>query len=240
MAISAVHYQLYRELQPHLPRGGTLLEIGEANWYGDLDPACLLGHGCDEQVQAAIDSGNFFAIAKAFYHALFAPSRTVAVDKHGTENAWKCDLNKPLPPLGTFDVVINNGTAEHVFNIGQVFASIHNACKVGGLMIHDAPFTGWVDHGFFCLQPTLFYDLAAANGYEIVRVDVMQLTMRESGYISSREDIAEIVRRELLPGNAVLFVVLRKKTAEPFKVPMQGYYDGTLSDDGKRAWEAFR
>ena len=38
MAISVIEYQLVRSLQEQLlfPRGGDLLEIGEANWYGDI------------------------------------------------------------------------------------------------------------------------------------------------------------------------------------------------------------
>lgn len=229
MAITATHVKLYRELQPHLPHGGTLLEIGEANWYGDAAP--------EFDTSGATD---LFGIAKAFYRSLFAPSRMVAVDKHGTDKAWQCDLNKPLPPLGQFDVVINNGTAEHVFNIAQVFASIHAACKVGGLMIHDAPFTGWIDHGFYCLQPTLFYDLAAVNGYEMVSVNVMELRSKNIIPIESRERISEVAQAGGLPDNALLFVAMRKTCAEPFKVPMQGYYDGRLNESGKKAWGDLR
>jgi hypothetical protein len=248
MAISATHYHLLKQLQPHLPRGGSLLEIGEANWYGDLAPSVMLELCGDEGIVPgwvldAVTPGphrNLFEVAKAFYHALFAPSRTVAVDINGTDKAWRCDLNKPAPPLGLFDVVMNNGTAEHVFNIAQVFISMHNACKVGGLMIHDAPFTGWVDHGFYCLQPTLFYDLAAVNLYELVNVSVMELRSRRIIPIESRERIAEVAKAGGLPDNAMLFVAMRKTSAEPFKVPMQGYYDGRLSDDGKRAWETLR
>jgi hypothetical protein len=55
MAISATHYQLLRRLQPMLPQGGSLLEIGEANWYGDIAP----DFPCPE-------TDNLFTIAKAF------------------------------------------------------------------------------------------------------------------------------------------------------------------------------
>jgi SAM-dependent methyltransferase len=229
MAISATHYQLLSRLKPLLPHGGTLLEIGEANWYGDLDPASV---GLERQE-------NLFSVAKAFYQQLFAPSRCVAVDMNGTPAAWRCDLNKPLPPLGLFDVVINHGTAEHIFNIAQVFASIHAACKAGGLMIHESPFTGWLDHGFYTLQPTLFYDLAAANGYEIVSASIEHIQSQTIIDVESREQMTHLLTTGV-PCNAMLYVVLRKTTEVGFAIPQQGYYARKLSEAAKQAWESLR
>jgi SAM-dependent methyltransferase len=229
MAISATHHQLLSHLKPLLPQGGTLLEIGQANWYGDLDPASV---GLSRKE-------NLFEIAKDFYAQLFAPKRIVSIDLHGPD-AMKCDLNQPLPPLGQFDVVMNHGTAEHIFNIAQVFRSIHAACKVGGLMIHESPFTGWLDHGFYCLQPTLFYDLAAANGYDIVSVDVEDMTGNQTLPIWSRDKMTELMLAGSVPNNAMLYVAFRKKSVDQFIIPMQGYYSQSLSAAGKQAWEVLR
>lgn len=229
MAISATHYELLKRLQSHLPRGGTLLEIGEANWYRDVEP----DFQCPEP-------SNLFDVAKALYAALFNPSRVVSIDFNGTPAAIRADLNKPLPPLGQFDLIINHGTAEHVFNIAQVFASMHNACKVGGLMIHESPFTGWLDHGFYCLQPTLFYDLAAANGYEIVSVNIEEIKERVIIPVESREHCVALIVDGKVPDNAMLYVALRKVAAAPFTIPQQGYYAKTLSEAGAKAWEEVR
>lgn len=249
MAITSTHYRLLRDLKPILPHGGKLLEIGEANWYGDFEPDFVeeytstimdLPSGADSAVGMLLISrmlsGDLFAIAKAFYAHLFAPSFTHAVDMNGTAAAFKQDLNRPLRLAHSYDVVINHGTAEHVFNIAQVFKSMHDACKVGGLLIHDAPFTGWIDHGFYCLQPTLFYDLAAVNGYDVVKVAVHDFNSGGIWPLESRDDLCKLS----VPPNASLFVVLRKTKADDFKLPMQGYYDGTLSDEGRQAWETRR
>jgi hypothetical protein len=64
-----------------------------------------------------------------------------------------------------FHVVINSGTAEHVFNACQFFKTVHERTFPGGLMIHAFPFVGWLDHGFYNFNPTLIADLAAANQY---------------------------------------------------------------------------
>lgn len=251
MAISATHFELLSRLKPILPRGGSLLEIGEANWYGDIKPAeslSVLWQALTEPEKAAIGqkvndylygtNANQFSVVKALYAILFNPRRMVAVDMNGTPEAWRHDLNAPLPPMGEFDVIINHGTAEHIFDIAQVFKSMHDACKPGGLMIHEAPFTGWLDHGFYCLQPTLFYDLAAANGYCIVSVAVEEIQSRQVIDVESREAMTALLPS--VPNNAMLYVVLQKVADAPFMVPMQGIYNQTLSEAGRQAWESLR
>jgi hypothetical protein len=271
MAITATHYRLFKSLP--LPQGGSLLEIGEANWYGDIEPDFPVE--CSTLGNITGDSSrrrNLFEIAKAFYAATFAPSCLVAIDYNGTPIAMRLDLNQPLPgrheasnkdcpgnnlhprdefvgfcctcPTGQldepFDVVINHGTAEHIFNIAQVFRTMHDACADGGLMVHDAPFTGWIDHGFYCLQPTLFYDLAAANCYEVVRVAIHTIEGQQIIPLEGRDHVSKLAAAGTLPPNSMLFVALRKYGDKPFKIPTQGVYAGALSAAGKQAWERLR
>lgn len=266
MALTAPLVRILRELQPLLPRGGSLLEIGEANWYGDIDPEIIYSLYSQfsttplaSSLPGTIAVRDFFAIAKAFYDALFAPDRIVAIDFNGTPEALRHDLNQPLnltekrgqfcsPVFGyqdnfqpqRFDVVLNNGTAEHIFNIGQVFRTIHDHCEVGGLMIHDCPFTGWIDHGFYTLQPGLFYDLAAANGYEVVRVYLTELRSNMVILVEGRDHIPVLAETGKIPMGASLVVVLRKLVAGAFRLPMQGYYSGRLSEAGNKAWSEMR
>ena len=229
MAISGTLCRLLRTIKPMLPRGGTLLEIGEANWYGEVD--------ADFPCR---DRSDLFAIAKDFYLDLFAPSEIVSVDATGTKDALPLDLNGPLQLSEQFDIAINHGTAEHVFNISQVFRTMHDWTVKGGLMIHESPMHGWVDHGFYCLQPTLFYDVAAANCYEIAMVAVEDIYGGDIIRIEHRDQIAELARDGVLPANAMLFVVFRKIADGPFKIPMQGYYAKALSPKGVRAWKELR
>lgn len=203
MAITATHYRLFKSLP--LPQGGSLLEIGEANWYGDLDPR-------EAADLSGLDPGSDtyeFDICKRVYAAIFSPSRFVAIDQGGA-TAVRLDLNKPLgyhtalveySPNGDpliadrkFDVIINHGTAEHIFNIAQVFRTMHDACAEGGLMVHDSPFTGWIDHGFYCLHPTLFYDLAAANCYEIVKVAIHTIEGQQIIPLEGRDHVAKLAQ----------------------------------------------
>lgn len=117
---------------------------------------------------------------------------------------------------------------------------MHDACRVGGLMIHESPFTGWVDHGFYNLQPTLFLDVAAANRYQVELVMIGQIEPLRLIEVVSREQIFELAGSRQLPSNALLFVALRKQVAAPFRIPMQGIYAGTVSAETQEAWMALR
>lgn len=220
MAITATQYELLKSLP--VERGSTLLEIGEANWYGDRET--------DFPCQP---TDSLFDIAKDFYRAWFDPSHNVAIDWNGSPSALRLDLNGEVNLGQRFDVVINHGTAEHIFNIGQVFKTIHDHCDSDGWMIHDSPFTGWIEHGFYCLQPTLFYDLAHANCYEIAKVAIHESKSRYIRVVESRDDI----RAECVPNNSMLFVAYRKRFDTEFRVPWQGYYAGSLSESKAKEWE---
>jgi hypothetical protein len=81
------------------------------------------------------------------------------------------DLNRGRVPWryrGAFDMAVNAGTTEHVANQGNAFAVIHGLVRTGGIMYHELPAYGHVDHGFFGYQPKFFWRLCAANEYEML------------------------------------------------------------------------
>jgi hypothetical protein len=109
-----------------------------------------------------------FREAKLIYRWLLKMETYRAIDL-GSDNpeSW-VDLNYPAD-LGTrFDIVVNNGTSEHVFNQANVFSFMHDHTAVGGMMIHYTCGLGWVEHGFYNVQPSFFFDLAKYNGYQVL------------------------------------------------------------------------
>jgi hypothetical protein len=81
------------------------------------------------------------------------------------------DLNQDILPkelINNFDIIFNFGTSEHVIGQYNCFKVIHEATKIGGIIYHDLPFTGYLDHGYFNYNPRFFYDLALANEYQIL------------------------------------------------------------------------
>ena len=229
MAISATLYSLLSQIHP--PTGCHILELGEANWYGDLNPEGLF---------PLTDKENLFTVAKDFYKHWCQPAVINSIDFDGTKDALRMDLNRPVPFVAIWDVVINHGTMEHIFNVAQFLLTMHDACADGGLMIHDAPFTGWIDHGFYAFNPTLFYDLAAKNGYEIVTMAMHEIRSRLIVRLENREHIQRLAAVGKVPNNAMLFAVLRKRGNKPFRIPMQGYYAGVLGTNGNDAWRTLR
>lgn len=84
------------------------------------------------------------------------------------------DLNHPQD-LGEFDLVLDPGTLEHCFNIGQAFINAASAVKEGGFICHLSPMT-MINHGFYNLCPTLFNDFYSQNGWEIPELKIMPST----------------------------------------------------------------
>lgn len=243
MAISECHYRILKKLRDDgvLPECKSILNIGQPNWYGDMNPQEMFRDLPEAPCDLNKINMTSVAIADVCYRFLFGSKTVVSIDLGGDEGAIKADLNEPHAICNlSYDLVVNHGTAEHVFNVGQVFRTMHDNCRHGGYMIHEAPFTGWVDHGFYSLQPTLFYDVAAANGYELLFMALEVIDKKGIIVLHSRERIAEIVRLGGPPANSCLFVVLQKTRDEPFAIPMQGIYHGNVSEAVARAWHELR
>jgi hypothetical protein len=257
MAISVIEYQVIRTLrqQDCLPLGGDLLEIGEANWYGDLSLDLLRedieSFAAPERRQdliAALESAAASAkdsrgwdIAKIFWHTFLQPASITAIDMHGSRIAQKLDINQPIKLGHQFHIVHNNGTLEHIFDIAQGFRNMHELTRPGGLMIHQAPFVGWVDHGFYSLHPTLFWDLAEANNYHMVALIYAEHNPPRLETLASREAVLELARNNGIGRNGNLAAVLQRPlTAEAFRTPMQGYYAGRISQEAVDAWSLLR
>jgi len=101
--------------------------------------------------------------------------RHVSVDLNGMDGALPLDLSEPLR-LGTFDMVSNLGTSEHVSEgnyRGQVqcWRNILEAMHVGAVLVSITPQPGtWRRHGTWYPYESFFAALAEGNGLEVQRV----------------------------------------------------------------------
>lgn len=148
--------------------------------------------------------------AKVFYQSIGC-RRYEAIDANG-RGTITGDLNRPFRiggplqfDLPRFDLVTDFGTGEHIFDQAQVWRTVHDLTRVGGLIAFDRPGQGYRGHGFYRTDPCLFRDIADTNGYRLV-------------YLV----IAETPRGELVRG------VFQRQTDLPFRVPQQGRYRATL------------
>ena len=253
MAITAIEYSLIRSLRRYdrLPLGGDVLEIGEANWYGDVGLQDLrqdIGlYAAEDRRDALIQALDdlvrreppaLFEIAKLFWQTFLRPKSLTAIDLHGGADALKLDLNEPVDLGRRFDLVINFGTIEHVFNVARALQTVHDHTRPGGLMLHGMPLSGWVDHGFYSFNSTFYFDLARANGYGVESVLYTELDPLKIVQLADREAILRLSKTGGIGPNSLLYAVLRRpQQAAPFRTPMQGYYEGALTGEAALAWK---
>lgn len=72
------------------------------------------------------------------------------------------DLNRddalPDDLYEKFDLVIDGGTLEHVFNVNNAIRNMSYMVKENGYIFHLVPAAGLVNHGFYSISPTFFLD----------------------------------------------------------------------------------
>lgn len=96
--------------------------------------------------------------------------RHVSVDWNGDHQALPLDLRHPIS-LGTFDMVTNIGTSEHVDDQRGVWQNLVEACHIGSVLISTTPLLGsWWWHAEHFPTREFYKELAARNGFFIDRL----------------------------------------------------------------------
>jgi len=83
------------------------------------------------------------------------------------------DMNLALPPQHnlTFDVVIDSGSLEHVFNFPVAIANCMNLVRTGGSLFLFTPANNHCGHGFYQFSPELMFRIfQPENGFELVQL----------------------------------------------------------------------
>jgi hypothetical protein len=158
MAISQISFQDFQKL---LKQSSSVLELGNQTFVNE----------CISKFQEELKGFNNRTPVKKFVESF---SKThVSVDITGLDGSLPFDLNKEeLPNIGTFDLVTNFGTTEHIEpNQYEPFLHIHNFCKINGLMVHEVPAVGgWTGHCKFYYDEKFFIELAKENNYKIIEI----------------------------------------------------------------------
>jgi hypothetical protein len=81
------------------------------------------------------------------------------------------DLNLPVDSalFERFDVILDIGTTEHIFNVPMVLRNLNYMLKKGGEIILCLPSSNSIDHGFYSFSPTFFFDFFTANRFNNFR-----------------------------------------------------------------------
>ncbi len=173
-----------------------------------------------------------------------------SIDINGAYNSLQFDLNKNILETYSYsekyDLVINNGTGEHVFNQYALFLNFHNLTKLNGIMLNILPFIDWINHGFYNFNPIFFADLAASNNYQIIKIS---LANRNGSELRLNDENLSILFEQIKPNrndskfekmidiaktklgrNILLVVITRKLSDKIFKIPLQGKYLSDVSN----------
>jgi len=154
-------------------------------------------------------------------------------DKEGAQHIH--DLNKPVPASlkARFDIVIDGGTSEHIFYIGQALDNCHAMLRPGGLMLSFVSCDGWFGHGFFQTGPDVPWRYwHHARGYEMLEVSVVarKVALR----LTAIPDPTGVPRGGVraLSGPHMLLMACRKPlTAPKYAPPIQCHYVEEVPDD---------
>lgn len=145
--------------------GITQLSLDRINRH-ITKPGKLLILGC----QNLYNMEHYGQIAHPYFQNLGYKVRSI--DILGCQGSVIADLRSDLKFRPEFDYIFQHGTVEHVDgSLYQPFKNIHDACKPGGLMIHENPKTGnWPKHGYHYFTEGFYTVLAKACGYEILEL----------------------------------------------------------------------
>ena len=148
------------------------------------------------------------------------------------------DLNNPIPECfyNKFDVIIDIGVLEHVFDIRQAVENIVSMLKKDGVLIHSTPLADYDENKcFYYLQPAFYWDVYSANGFGDMKTYIEWMPKYRFG----QSNVKCIYREYKYNDNvrfskplhiaSTIFVARKNNEVENFAVPIQNYYQALHS-----------
>lgn len=153
-----------------------------------------------------------------------------SLDASNYENATVIhDLNTPISGKHEkeYDLVLDSGTLEHVFNFPVAIRNYMDLTKVGGHFIGIYPCNNFYGHGFYQFSSEVFYrTFSKDNGFKVI--DAIIFVDEPNTTFYSVQDTDEIHQRVEFNNTkpAYIYVVARKiDKSIPFKnFPLQTDY----------------
>lgn len=203
-------------LRDVVPASGDAVMLGRQSihirprQYGRLRRLLRAG-GLSDDVSDYLQEDGF---SERFFEAIGYPAMR-SMDASGYEGCDHVqDLNAPLAAAhrGAFDLVIDGGTIEHVFNAPQALDSVFHMLRDGGVFISINGMTGWPGHGFYQFSPDLVWRYwGQARGCEVLRCIALPFDP-ERGIVDAPDTAVagQRFRGRGLDGRWYLFYAVRK------------------------------
>jgi len=152
-----------------------------------------------------------------------------AMDFTASEGAQHIhDLNQPVPDnlKEQFDLVIDGGTTEHVFQIGTALENCHEMLKPGGVMMSFVAADGWFGHGFFQTGPDVPWRYwHHCLGYEVLEAGAQERQGQKRYFeIPDPTGQGRGGVRSFDGPTMLLYAVRKPEQAREKTSPVQGHY----------------
>lgn len=141
------------------------------------------------------------------------------------------DLNRPIPDSlrNRFDLIIDAGTTEHVFDVRQALTNYSDMLRVGGRIFHSSPANNQLGHGFYQLSPGLYFDYYGSNAFDDLRAFIVAHDARThfTQPIDFYEFRAEDLHPEMMTSTtqlSVTFFAEKTDGSTSERIPIQGCY----------------
>jgi hypothetical protein len=233
MAINTIVLNVLRQIRPHLPAEPKICCLGypdvlvsteQAQQYLGAEAAARLAyrpdsasiiawHALQAHLDRVIDAQSLFEVMGM---------QLTVVDLVASRGGERIvDLNEALPAdlADAFDIVLDAGTMEHCFNVGQAVRNILAMAKVGGFVIHLNPMT-MINHGFFNFSPTFYHDFYGQNGHQLIA----PICGLSANGIKVTYQKVDHTRRQRVTDSAMVLSVVRKQNDSTPIWPMQSKY----------------
>lgn len=175
-------------------------------------------HGLQGKLQRVIDAQHFFDLLGCDLDVLDVASTR--------GNEIISDLNYPIDRniFGEYEIVVDSGTCEHVFNAGQAVINLASLVRQDGFIVQAAPLNGY-NHGFYNFSPTIFYDFySEQSGYRLVFLKGFSNLVRAPVQF----DVLPTQRFNNAPENSVLMAVAQRIAMRELKPVIQHKYKGMI------------
>jgi hypothetical protein len=179
MAYGSGALNVLTDLIRRLPNDGRVLEMGAQDINADVARDVILSalHAIHGEFIPADTLNRFERTGPWPAGELFRNSsyNYACIDLFPGDFTILADLNTfqvPTVIRGSYHLITNHGTTEHVADQINCFRVIHDYAAIGATMLHIVPFTGYFNHGLYNYHPLFFVFLAHANAYEIERLDL--------------------------------------------------------------------
>lgn len=242
MAIDVVDLPLFFHLADGCAFRGRLLTLGRQDVTVSVPELRAAAAQFRFPLAAGLPKGQALS-DQALFRALGFES-VQSLDADGYEGAAIIhDLNDPEPPPGTdgrFDVVLDRGVSDVVFDLASCLSCVARMVKVGGRAIHFLPSSNHVEMGYVMPSPRALQAFYQANRFAIEALWLVRLPWLDrwptvTAY-EYRGALAESLRGVRLDDSSYqIFAVVRRLAESTWDVmPAFGRDNGPAGGSARR------